>query len=252
MTTSIPSIIAHRGASHDAPENTLAAFNLAWHQSADGIEGDFRLTGDGRIVCIHDETVRGVDGQVLVVAESTLDQLRALDTASGRSPEKGIPSLSTILTIVPDNKRIFIEIKCGPEIIAPLKKILGGADLQPEQVVVLSFNQEVVAQCKRQLPQLKALWIAVRNKKGETHPWHPSQQEILSTLHEIKADGLSSNMTSLRDGQFVRELSRARMELHVWTVDDINSAKYFQALGVDSLTTNRPGWLRRQLHGPPP
>ena len=248
MTTSIPAIIAHRGASHDAPENTLAAFNLAWQQGADGIEGDFRLTDDGRIVCIHDETVRGVDGQVLVVAESTLAQLRELDTASGRGPEESIPTLAEVLAAIPDHKRIFIEIKCGPKIIAPLKETLTGAGLRPEQILVLSFHREVIAASKRQLPRLKALWLAVRKKRWGTNAWHPAQQEILSTLQKIKADGLSTDVVSLRDDQFAREIRRARMELHVWTVDDLATAEYFLELGVDSLTTNRPGWLRRQTH----
>jgi glycerophosphoryl diester phosphodiesterase len=250
IPTTIPAIIAHRGASHDAPGNTLAAFNLAWRQGADGIEGDFRMCGDGRIVCIHDETTRGTAGQLLVVAEATLAQFRKRDTASCPGPEEGIPTITEVLATVPDRKRIFIEIKCGPEIIAPLKETLAAAGLQPEQTVVLSFNREVIAASKRQLPRLKALWLAVRDKNRATNEARPSRQEILSTLQEIKADGLSSNVASLRDDLFVRELRRARMEVHVWTVDDIATAKYFQTLGVDSLTTNRPGWLRRQLHGP--
>ena len=65
-------LIAHRGASHDAPENTLAAFRLAWEQGADGIEGDFRLSRDGEIICLHDATTRRTAGIDLVVADATL------------------------------------------------------------------------------------------------------------------------------------------------------------------------------------
>lgn len=67
-----PQIVAHRGASADAPENPLAAFRLAWKQGADVIEGDFYLTKDHRIVCIHDGDTQRVAGKHLVVAESTL------------------------------------------------------------------------------------------------------------------------------------------------------------------------------------
>ena len=63
-------ITANRGASHDAPENTLAAFKLAWKQQADAIEGDFRLTADGKIVCIHDADTRRTCGVNLVVADT--------------------------------------------------------------------------------------------------------------------------------------------------------------------------------------
>lgn len=72
-------IIAHRGASHDAPENTLPAYKLAWQQGADGIEGDFRLTADGQIVCLHDPSTGRVGDRDLVVSESTLAELRQAD-----------------------------------------------------------------------------------------------------------------------------------------------------------------------------
>jgi glycerophosphoryl diester phosphodiesterase len=74
-----PALIAHRGASQDAPENTIAAFTLAWKQGADGIEGDFQLTHDGEIVCIHDPTTKRTAEQDLKVSEATLKELRQLD-----------------------------------------------------------------------------------------------------------------------------------------------------------------------------
>ena len=86
--TSAQLIIAHRGASHEAPENTLAAFRLAWEEQADGIEGDFYLTSDGQIVCIHDKTTKRVAPKQpeLTVAKSTLKQLRSLDVGSWKNP----------------------------------------------------------------------------------------------------------------------------------------------------------------------
>ena len=72
-------IVAHRGASSDAPENTLPAFRRAWELGADAIEGDFRLTKDGRIVCIHDKDTKRVADAKLVVSDATLAQLRTLD-----------------------------------------------------------------------------------------------------------------------------------------------------------------------------
>lgn len=75
-------IVAHRGASYDAPENTLAAFRLAFEKDADGIEGDFYLTSDNRIVCIHDSDTERVAGKKLIVAKSTLAELKQLDVGS--------------------------------------------------------------------------------------------------------------------------------------------------------------------------
>ena len=78
----IPDIVAHRGASYDAPENTIAAFKLAWEQGADIAEGDFRLTADGEIVCIHDQDTARVSDDYLVVSKSTLAQLRRIEVGA--------------------------------------------------------------------------------------------------------------------------------------------------------------------------
>ena len=75
-------IVAHRGASFDAPENILSAFKLASEQGADAIEGVVLLTKDNQIVCIHDKTTKRLSDQNLVVAESSLEQLKTLDVGS--------------------------------------------------------------------------------------------------------------------------------------------------------------------------
>ncbi len=80
-------LIAHRGASHEAPENTVAAFRRAFDEGADGIEGDFRLTADGELVCLHDATTRRTAGVDLAVATATLATLRTLDVGAWRGEE---------------------------------------------------------------------------------------------------------------------------------------------------------------------
>ena len=142
-------IVAHRGASYDAPENTLAAFRLAWEQGADAIEGDFYLTADGQIVCIHDKTTKRVaPGQPeLTVAKSTLQELRQLDVGRWKADkfaEERIPTLKEVLAIVPRQKRIFVEIKCGPEIVPILQQQLSDSDLKPEQIVMTRGADEAI------------------------------------------------------------------------------------------------------------
>ena len=113
-------LVAHRGTSHEAPENTVAAFRLAWEQGADAIEGDFYLSKDQQIVCIHDETTKRTSGEDRVVSECTLDELRRLDVGKWKHPRfegERISTLAEVLRTVPDGKQIFIEIKCGPEIV---------------------------------------------------------------------------------------------------------------------------------------
>lgn len=245
-----PEIIAHRGASHDAPENTLAAFRAAWRQGADGIEGDFRLTKDGRIVCIHDADTRRVAGRAMTVAKSTLAELRRLDVGSWKHPKwagERIPTIEEVLATVPRGKRIFIEIKCGPEILAPLAKALAASGLKPEQAAVIAFSAKVVAEAKRRLPGRKAFWLTGFRKDRKSGKVGPSAGEVVATLKKTGADGLDCNAHAAVDRDFVGRLRAAGMEFHAWTVDDPAVAKRFRQLGVDSLTTNRPGWLRRQL-----
>ena len=105
-------IIAHRGASHAAPENTLAAARLAWSENADAMEADFRLTADGQIVALHDETTRRVAGTAHVVAETSLAELQQLDVGRWKDPQfagESPPTLGQLLETVPEGKRFLAE-----------------------------------------------------------------------------------------------------------------------------------------------
>src|SRR3954470_14279804 len=119
-------IVGHRGASFDAPANPVAAIKLAWEQKADGSEFDIYLTKDGQIAVIHDkDTKRTAGGVNKVVAESTLAELRALDVGKWKGEKfagEKIPTLAEMLATVPPGKRVFIEVKCGPEIVPELVK----------------------------------------------------------------------------------------------------------------------------------
>ncbi len=243
-------IIAHRGASHDAPENTLAAFRLAWEQGADGIEGDFRLTRDGEIICLHDPTTRRTAGRNLAVAEATLAQLRGLDAGAWKGEEwagERIPTLREVIATVPQGKRLFIELKDGPEILLPLAAILAEPGLMPDRAVILSFDAEVVAQARKLLPEVKALWVTDYRRDWICGGWAPPIGEVIQTLERTGASGLASQARRFIDEVFVQALHDAGMEFHVWTVDWPVSAARFIRFGTDSITTNRPGWLRARL-----
>src|SRR5262245_24319538 len=120
-------IIAHRGASHDAPENTLAAFKEAWKQKADGGELDIFLTGDGKIIVIHDSNTKRTTGVDRKVAEHTLEELRKLDSGRWKSERfagEKLPTLSEMLATAPKGKKVYIEVKGGPEIVPELNRVL--------------------------------------------------------------------------------------------------------------------------------
>lgn len=247
-------IVAHRGASYSAPENTLAAFELAWQEDADAIEGDFRLTRDGHIVCIHDKNTSRTSNVDCEVAASDLSDLQTLDVGSWkhkRYADQRIPTLERVLEIVPAGKKIFIELKAGPEIVAPLQKVVENSPLDREQMVVISFNKATVREVKKRLPEIKAHWLTGYDDDGESES--DSYERISQTLRWCQADGLGSEAKrNCFDEGLVRQLEGSGLkEFHVWTVDDPQDAKYYAALGAYGITTNRPAYIRKHLGIPP-
>jgi glycerophosphoryl diester phosphodiesterase len=239
-----PLIVAHRGASRDAPENTIPAFQLAWEQGADAIEGDFHLSKDGEIVCFHDADTKRVAGTQLVVRQSTLAELKQLDVGATHGVAFNgtrIPTIAEVFATIPQGKKIFIEVKCGAEIIPTLLNEIDQSGLTQEQIVVISFNKQVIQQLKIKAPQYKASWLCSFNKQ-ETGEITPSLATVLKTLKQIQADGLSSNTAV--PASVIEAVSQQGYEWHVWTINDLNTARRMQALGVLSITTDVPGTMR--------
>lgn len=244
-------IVAHRGASYDAPENTLAAMNLAWEQGADGVEADFYLTSDGKIICIHDPDTQRVAGVKHVVSKTTFDDLRKLEVGAWKNEKyrgERMPTLKEVAATVPPGKLFVIELKVGPEIVGPLVEDLKDVDLKAEQMIIICFNPETVAECERKLPELKSYWLT-DFKPQEDGSWKPSYDVVLDTLQSSHADGLGAKGEErVLDGNFLKRLcGESFCDFHVWTIDDAAVARRYQKLGAWGITTNRPGWLREQL-----
>jgi glycerophosphoryl diester phosphodiesterase len=243
-------IIGHRGASREAPENTLASFALAFEQGADGVEADFRLTRDGEIVCLHDDGTARTGGGDLRVREATLSELRRLDFGVWKGAPWGgerIPTLKDALGALPAGKLLFIELKSGPEIVHPLAALLAASTLPAGQIRFLCFDAELIRLLKERLPDYRACWLTDYRFRGA---WRPSRREVLDTLKLCRADGLASRDRAILDVSLVHALREESLEIHVWTVDSAVAAKRLCSLGVDSIMTNRPGWLRRALAEP--
>jgi glycerophosphoryl diester phosphodiesterase len=242
-----PLIVAHRGASRDAPENTLPAFELAWKQGADAIEGDFLLTKDNRIVCIHDGSTKRLADRNLVVCESTLKELRELDVGSHMNISwegTRIPTIAEVFATIPKGKKIFVEVKCGKEIIPYLVKEIGKSKLKTEQVVLICFKQAVIKAFKKAMPKNKAYWLS-SFKKNKEGVWKPTLEAVLATLKDTKADGLDSHHGIPADAAKV--IMKEGYEWHAWTVNDVATAKKLQSLGIHSITTDRPGLIKSSL-----
>lgn len=244
-------IVGHRGASYDAPENTLAAFRLAYAQGADAAEGDFHLTRDGRIVCLHDKDLKRTAGVERRVADMTYEELAGLDVGAWKGAQwtgQRVATLAEVLATVPPGKRFFIEIKCGPEIVESLRQELAAVKMDASQLVVISFNEQVIAATRRAMPHIKAHWLTDYKQDRDTGKWSPSLDEVLGTLKAINASGLDTHANfNVIDGAFVKAIRDKGYELHAWTVNDPAAAERLVRLGFDSITTDRPGWLRAQL-----
>ncbi len=250
----LPMIVAHRGASADAPENTLAAFRLGWEQNADAIEGDFFLTSDKQIVAIHDSDTQRTAGVAGDVRKKSSAELRTLDVGRWKHrdfADERIPTLAEVVETIPVGKKFFLEVKDTARLVPVLKQQLTSdpafEKLAPEQLVIIAFDAEVIATSKRELPDVKAFWLTGFKSDEQTGEVHPSIEEILSTLQTIDADGLDCQAAEHIDQHFVDQIRAAGYQFHVWTIDDPAVAQRFAALGVDSITTNVPQSIRQQL-----
>jgi glycerophosphoryl diester phosphodiesterase len=247
--TSAVDIIGHRGASFDAPENTLASFKLGYQQRADADELDIYLTADGKIIVLHDgDTARttGVSGKV---AQQTFADLRRLNAGNwgkwqGKGFSEKLPALDEALALIPDGKRLFIEIKSGPEILPELAATLQRAGKKPEQTVIIGFGYDTVKQAKAKLPSLQVCWLVAADKKTKKYP---PVEDLIQKTKAAGLDGLDLESGFPIDRAFVQKVHQAGLKLYTWTVDDPALAGKEAAAGVDGITTNRPGWLREQL-----
>lgn len=249
-----PMIIGHRGASYDAPENTLAAFRLAFEQDADGVEGDFYLSKDGQIICIHDKDTERTGGTKLINHRATTKQLRSLDVGSWKHPDfsgERIPLFSEVLKIIPNGKRFVIELKTGPEIVPELKKQLSAVNRDSVDILIIAFDQDTVRECKRQLPEIAAHWLTSFDDSilGQTTP---SVAEIAKTVRECEADGVGFNGNAEHiDAGWIQRLKGHGVEdFHVWTIDNPDRARQFARWGASGVTTNRPKLIRDAIATP--
>ena len=158
-----PLLVGHRGARAVAPENTLASFRRAWEDGADAVEMDVRLTADGAVVVIHDETVdRTTDGHGAVV-EMSLEEVRRLDAGSWFDPAyagERIPTLEEVLAWAQGKVALLIELKYPrrrfrPDLVPAVLARLRGSGMEDE-VAIISFEGEAIEQVRREAASLPA------------------------------------------------------------------------------------------------
>ena len=162
MNLSAVEIIAHRGASADAPENTLSAMKLAWAQGADAVELDLWLSRDGRVIVFHDSDTRRFEKPARKITSLSLEEARQLDVGMWKGAQfKGetVPTLESILATIPKGKRAVLEIKHGPEIVPELARVIKASGTADAQLAIISFNFQSLAASKKALPAIPHLFL---------------------------------------------------------------------------------------------
>lgn len=243
-------IIAHRGASAEAPENTLAAMRLAWEQGADGLEIDVRPTREGLLVAVHDADTLRYGGRSTPVAQEAWAELRTLDVGRWKDPRfagERIPSLDEMLAALPDGRRILVELKCGPETADGFAASVRRSARDPRAVTAISFHLDTLAAVKSRLPECSA-WPVIEMQVGSASGgWSPDPAEIVRRSREAGFDGVDLSSRPPLDRALLDTLHGAGLVVGAWTVNDPHEARRLQDLGLDLLTTDRPGAIRAAL-----
>ncbi|HUQ68163.1 MAG TPA: glycerophosphodiester phosphodiesterase [Planctomycetaceae bacterium] len=245
-------IVAHRGASYDAPENTLSSIKLGWEQQADGVEFDIWLSKDGEMVLLHDKDTKRVAGVDRLVKDQTWAELQTLDVGRWKDAKyagERMPRLKDALATIPSGKRVFVEVKCGPEVVPPMAAAIKATGRPTAEIAVICFQDDVVAAAKKALPDYKVYWLVSLKQDKQTKAWNHTVGELIARGKELHADGLDLQACDLIDADFGRQVRQAGLELLVWTVNDPAVARRMIAAGVQGITTDRPAWLREQLAG---
>lgn len=248
-----PLLFAHRGGAALAPENTMEAFRGAVHEwGADVLEMDVRLTADGELVVIHDETVdRTTDGRGPVRAY-TLDELRRLDAGSsfraldGGAPFRGkgvrVPLLSEVLEGFPD-VRLNVEAKvldAAPVLLRVIEahgaadRVLAASAEEAGRADRLGYRGPVCATTR----QVRLFYYLHRLPGGG--PYTP-RADALQIPDRWEGRAVAS-------ARLVEAAHAKNLPVHVWTVDEPAAMRRLLSWGVDAIQTDRPDLLARVLH----
>lgn len=231
-----PIIIAHRGASKYAPENTIASFMKAVEMNSDGIELDVHMTKDKALVVCHDEKVDRTTNGKGFIKDLTLMEIKELDAGSWFGEEfKGqrIPELKEVLELIKDKEILLnIELKNAPIVYEGIEekvvKMVMDYKME-ERVIISSFNHYSLMEVKRINPKIKtgALYMA-----GIVEPWIYAKR--------INADALHPLFYNVFVPDFVKSCTENNIMLNPFTVDDEHHISALVNLKVSGIITNCP------------
>jgi glycerophosphoryl diester phosphodiesterase len=241
--------ISHRGESVDAPENTLAAFRLAWERGSDAIELDIHLSADNKVIVCHDSTLKRTTGADGKICEMPLAEIQKRDAGSFKNPRfsgEPIPELSTVLEHMPRG-RCFIEIKSGEDVVPALAETIQKSKTPRSQLVLISFNEKALKKAHDLLPDLKAYLIAATSKNPDTHEMKPDLDALIARAKHNGFSGLDLGFSAALTPEIIQKIKSEGLECYVWTVNKTESAREALKMGVDGITSDRAASLKEEL-----
>lgn len=221
-----PLLIAHRGASDEAPENTLSAFARALALGVDGVELDVRLTRDGIPVVFHDPSV-AVPGH----RRHSIARLDLADLDPIRLEGQPIPTLADALDLLRQRAIVQIEIKAGVS-VAPVVRVV--QDFTPARRIVLaSFDATIVRAARVLAPRIPRMLIS---RIG-------SPLALAEAMEGLEVEGVSLDRRALESAAQVAALHDLDYRVWCWTVNRPAVMLQLRAWGVDALLSDRPALL---------
>ncbi len=229
-------VIAHRGSSAAAPENTLAAFRLAADQRTDFVELDVQESKDGQVVVVHDSDLMKVGRSPAKIWDADAAALREIDIGSFRGPQfasERVPTLAEALAACQGRCRVIVELKSyghNERLEERVVEIVEAAGMEND-CIFMSLDHEMVRNIKRLRPSWRAGLLVAK---------------AIGDLTELPADFLAVE-ARIATGRFVRRAHRAGKDVYVWTVNDPAWMLAAMSHGVDGLITDKPDLARQVL-----
>jgi glycerophosphoryl diester phosphodiesterase len=247
--------VAHRGGSHLAPENTMAAFRTALTLPIDAIECDVQMSRDGRAIVFHDYTVeRLTDGEGNII-DLDFATLRSLNAAAhfrdGWPQTQKIPTLQEVLKFAKGRTFVYIEIKFGkrdgayeryPNIAETVVQEIRAANML-DKVLIISFDWPILMQMKSLEPLLQTGAIVSRSQWkpeiADTQDIEQAAEMLVSQLAQLGVNWINLD-SELFSEMMLAAVHRHGLKLGLWTVNTLEEMQRFADAGVDSLTSDRP------------
>ncbi len=248
-----PLIIAHRGTSGDAPENTLIAFQKALDANADGIELDVQLSADNIPMVFHDKTLKRVSNRKDKLTDLTAAELGKIDVGSWfnvKNPDKfkhefaqqTVPRLAQVFDLMkPHNKRIYVELKCKKNESASLVKAVGELIDKYELVenaVVLSFNHSALIEMKQMFPHIKTGALFAPKLLMLLH----IRRRLIRKTQACSADEMALHF-SLAKAKTVNKGNSNNLPTVIWTANNKNWVERAIKRNISAVITNFPAKL---------